>query len=60
MRDIRSKIPNDVMRGRNGTQLPEEETRSAPSSPTMTTKRSYDIGGGGGLIRNTTDLNIKA
>ena len=67
MRDIRSKIPNEVMR-RNGSQLPDpnEETKSAPSSPTLSSKRSYDIGntissgGGGGLIRNSTDLNIKA
>ena len=50
--------------GRNGSQLPDEETKSAPSSPTMTGKRHYDISnaisGGGGLIRNSTDLNLKA
>ena len=56
---------NEVMK-KNGTQLrpsfstEDEETQSAPSSPTSTRRSSEFNNLTGGLIRNTTDLNIKA
>ena len=58
IRDMRARIPNEVtIRNRNTFKVEhDEETRSAPSSPTSNGKGILS----GNLVRNNTEMNIKA
>ena len=66
IRDIKSKIPNEMgtsslSKNRHGTFKvdQDEETRSAPSSPTSNGKNHHGMLAGN-LVRNNTEMNIKA
>ena len=68
IRDIKSKIPNEMgtsalSKNRHGTfkvNDHEEETRSAPSSPTTSNGKNHHGMLTGNLVRNNTEMNIKA
>ena len=61
-KDLKSKIPNEMRR--NGSQLrsgiSEDESRSAPSSPTNLRTLQFDGNLPTGLIRNNTELNFSS
>ena len=67
IRDIKSKIPNEMgtsslSKNRHGTFKvdQDEETRSAPSSPTTSNGKNHHGMLTGNLVRNNTEMNIKA
>ena len=61
-KDFKSKIPNEMRR--NGSQLrssgEDDESRSAPSSPTNLRTIQYDGSLPSGLVRNNTELNFSS